>query len=74
MSKKQTKKFLAYAIKPGMTETQQLKAQLDMALDVNLSQKITIAHLSGEVKKLGVELRCRPPANINPLIKHCKDW
>lgn len=70
----QIKKFLNSMLGPGTPDANKTKAQLDIAIDIIISQKMTIATLTNEVRSLGRQLDCRPYNTYDPLIKHVKDW
>jgi SOS response regulatory protein OraA/RecX len=55
MSRKGIKKVLAQATKPDTSESEKLKAELDMAVSIIISQKMTIADLKRRLRKKGLE-------------------
>ena len=63
------RKILTYAhCSPNATEVERLRAELDMAIGLLIKQKMIIASLTHELET------ARLPHNIDPLIKHVKDW
>ena len=70
MSKKKTKQLLEHAHKPGMDKVQQLRAQLDMAADLIIAQKIKIGSLETQLK---IEQAKNNGGTLEPWMKHFQD-